>query len=393
MMTNLNLQPRRGFRTCLAKARALASSGQTEPVDLPGLAPGVSGGTIWCSRRYAPGNTDGRGASQPGSNYDVAEMRLQVATRTMLDLPSTSVNKIEPLVKRFGFLAHTEMTAKEAEQMNRVALLSLGWSRQALICLALAVALVPAGRAQDVTFSKTKYSSVKQPKEAEVDLSITDSKILVKGKKVNGIDFQIPYSSIDAMSYELASRHRVAEGAVVMLASLGAGAVLMATKSKSHWLDIQYHEGDAKELMVLRLDKSEYKKVIATLEARTGKSITVLDSKKSPLNPTAESKNIDQVISFRADKIAIALKAAMESQGCNVTEAKDDRIECKRARGGSERTGFGGEKVTATLEAKGDQTRVRIETGKGFRGRLAKKNWSTAIYDEMMKSLQRPPNA
>ncbi len=259
-----------------------------------------------------------------------------------------------------------------------------------ILSLALILAFVSASRAQEVTFSKTRYSSVKQPKEADVDLRLTDSKIQIEGQTIKEIDFEIPFSSIDSMSYELATRHRVAEGALVMVASLGAGAVLMATKTKSHWLDIEYTEGGAKQLMVLRLDKSEYKNVLATLESKTGKHIAMLDAKTSSLNPTAESKNKDEVIPFGADKVAAALKAAMESEGCKVTEEKENHIECKRARGYSERTGSGGEKVTATLEAKGDQTRVRIETGKGVVGRLGKKNWSTAIYGEMMKSLQKP---
>jgi hypothetical protein len=259
-----------------------------------------------------------------------------------------------------------------------------------MLSLALVLAFVSVCLAQDVTFRKTKYSSVKQPQEADVALTITDSKILIKGKKAKGIDMEIPYSSIDAMSYERATRHRVGEGAGLMAVSLGAGAVLMTTKTASYWLEIDYHEGDAKQLTVLRLDKSEYENVIAALEARTGKHIAVVDPKTSSLNPTAESKDMDEVIPFGMDKVAAALKSAMESEGCKVTDVNASRIECKRARGHSELTGTGAEKVTATLEAKGEQTRVRIWTGKGFAGRVGKKNWSTPIYQEMMKSLQKP---
>jgi hypothetical protein len=284
------------------------------------------------------------------------------------------------------------MTAREAGKMNRVLSLAGAFVAKPALCVALIIAVVRVGQAEETTFSKIKYSSVKQPKETDVILSITDSEILIKGKgkKRSGIDMEIPYSSIESMSYELASRHRVAEGAAIMALSLGAGAVLMATKSKSHWLDIQYHEGDAKQLTVLQLDKSEYKAVIAALEAKTGKHVAILDSKNSPLNPVVASKDMDQMVPFGREKVAAALKSAMESEGCKVTEENEDRIECKRARGGSERTGFGGEKVTVTLEAKTDQTRVRIQTGKGVVGRLGKKNWSTAIYEEMMKNLQKP---
>lgn len=262
--------------------------------------------------------------------------------------------------------------------------------RLALVfCLAL-VTLAPANRAQDMTFKKTRYSSVKQPKESDVALTITDSKLMIKGKKENGITVEIPYSSIDSMTYELSARHRVGEGAGVMLLSPATGAVLMLTKTKSHWLDVEYHDGEAKQEMILRLDKSEYEKVLSTLEARTGKSIARLDTKTSPHNPTAGSKDVDEVIPFRMDAVAAALKPAMETFGCKVTEAKEKRVECKRGRGNDERTGYGGEKVTAELQAKGEQTRVRLWTGKGFVGRVRKNNWSTPIYQEMLKTLQKP---
>lgn len=265
-------------------------------------------------------------------------------------------------------------------KMNRLAV---------VFCLAL-VTQAPASRAQDMTFKKTRYSSVKQPKETDVALTIADAKLMIKGKKENGITVDIPYTSIDSMTYELAARHRVGEGAGVMLLSPATGAVLMLTKTKSHWLDIEYHDGEAKQEMILRLDKSEYKKVLSTLEARTGKPIARLHTKTSPLNPTAGSKDVDEVIPFRMDAVAAALKPAMETFGCKVTEAKEMRVECKRGRGNDERTGYGGEKITAELQAKGEQTRLRLWTGKGFVGRVRKNNWSTPIYQEMLKTLQKP---
>jgi hypothetical protein len=40
------------------------------------------------------------------------------------------------------------------------------------------------------------------------------------------------------------------------------------------------------------------------------------------------------------------------------------------------------------LEAKGGQTEVQITTGKGFSGRFAQKNWSSPVYEALMKNLQ-----
>ncbi len=70
------------------------------------------------------------------------------------------------------------------------------------LCFA-ALTLVPASFAQDVIFSKTRYSSVKQPKEADVALTVTNSKIRFKSKKENGINMEIPFSAIDSMPYEV----------------------------------------------------------------------------------------------------------------------------------------------------------------------------------------------
>jgi hypothetical protein len=62
----------------------------------------------------------------------------------------------------------------------------------------------------------------------------------------------------------------------VMVASLGAGAIVMLTKSKSHWLYIDYHEQNVPKTVVLRMDKHEYKNIIAAVTADTGKEVQFL---------------------------------------------------------------------------------------------------------------------
>jgi hypothetical protein len=124
---------------------------------------------------------------------------------------------------------------------------------------------------------------------------------------------------------------------------------------------------------------------IKTLSSAT---ITI-NSKADPLDPLSESKDVDEVVPFVIEKVIAALKPAMESEGCNIAEETANRIECKRARRFSGAApSSGGESVTAILEATGEQTRVRISTGKGFYGRLGKTNWSMPIYQKMMNGLQ-----
>jgi hypothetical protein len=120
-------------------------------------------------------------------------------------------------------------------------------------------------------------------------------------------------------------------------------------------------------------------------------SDATFDSVTSSFDSAWMSVDVDEVIPFAMDKAVAALKPAMESQECNVTAESAGRVECKRPRGHtpSEHSGYGGESVTAVLEAQGDQTHVVITTGLGFYGRLGKRNYSTPIYEAMMKNLRK----
>jgi len=50
----------------------------------------------------------------------------------------------------------------------------------------------------------------------------------------------------------------------------------MFTKSKSHWLYIDYHEQNVPKSVVLRMDKNEYKKIFEADKTHTGKEVEFL---------------------------------------------------------------------------------------------------------------------
>jgi hypothetical protein len=72
--------------------------------------------------------------------------------------------------------------------------------RKLILDLALILILVSMGLTQDVTFNKTRYSSLKLPREVGIVLKITNSKIVITGrqvsKKVGPIDLEIPVVSL-----------------------------------------------------------------------------------------------------------------------------------------------------------------------------------------------------
>ena len=105
-------------------------------------------------------------------------------------------------------------------------------------------------------------------------------------------------------------------------------------------------------------------------------------------DPSKGSKDVDQTIAYPMDKVLDAAKQAIATYGCSIKKEKPDYLECTRDRHIGVFVGSGGEKVKVKLSAKDSETRVQINTGKGFVGRVGKKNWSTPIFNEMMKILK-----
>jgi hypothetical protein len=106
-------------------------------------------------------------------------------------------------------------------------------------------------------------------------------------------------------------------------------------------------------------------------------------------DPSKGSKDVDRMVSFPLAQVLDAAKLALATYGCEVKKESRDSLECTRSRHVGVLVGSGGEKVTVKLSGNGNETRVVIKTGKGFVGRLGKKNWSTPIFDEIVKTLGR----
>jgi len=134
-------------------------------------------------------------------------------------------------------------------------------------------------RTEDIVFRKTKLADAKG-KQADADLIFRGDARLMVLRVADRSIAEIPYGSIDKLSYDYSKHHRIKQGAVVMVASLGAGAVVMLTKSKDHWFTVDYHEGEVPRSVVLKLDKKEYKAVLRSAKDQTGKEIEFLKDAK-----------------------------------------------------------------------------------------------------------------
>lgn len=137
------------------------------------------------------------------------------------------------------------------------------------------LAVVNLSLAEETAFRDVKLADAKG-KQAEASLLFSDDNKSVVVRVADRDVATIPYDQIDKFSYEYTKKHRVTQGAIVMIASLGAGAIVMLTKSRSHWLYVDFHQQSAPKSLVLRMDKKDYKDIFAAVKTHTGKDVEFL---------------------------------------------------------------------------------------------------------------------
>ena len=88
-------------------------------------------------------------------------------------------------------------------------------------------------------------------------LTFSDNDKAVEVRPAKGELVTVAYRQIDKASYEFRSE-------------------LTMGVSKSHWLQIAYHDQDTHKVLVLRMDKHDYTRVLDALKAHTGIEAEVL---------------------------------------------------------------------------------------------------------------------
>jgi len=151
--------------------------------------------------------------------------------------------------------------------------------KKAISTLFVLMVLGVSSLGEETAFNRVKLADAKG-KQAEARLIFSDNNknLVVEVADRNAVT--IPYEQLDKFSYEYTKKHRITQGAVVMVASVGAGAIVMLTKSKSHWLYIDFHEQNAPKTVVLRMDKNEYKKIFEAVKLHTGKEVEFIGDAK-----------------------------------------------------------------------------------------------------------------
>jgi hypothetical protein len=188
----------------------------------------------------------------------------------------------------------------------------------------LALALMGAAYAQDAVFVKSALVGASGTKVTAVDLIVSNNGVTIRSKDTApSVILDLPYTSISNLGYTFSDQSRL-----WLAPLLGVSALFL--KGQSHWLVIDSSTGAAKGPTVLRLAKSEYLAVVASLTARSGKRVEMLAPGSTLLDPTAGSHDEDHIVPFPVDQVRPALKSAMEDCYCKASKSKPDRLECTR---------------------------------------------------------------
>ena len=155
--------------------------------------------------------------------------------------------------------------------------------------LILLVSLAGFALAEETSFTDIKLPTADGAfTKATLSFSDDSKTVVVRTKK--GDLTTVGYDQIDGFSYEYTKSHRVKQGAAVGVLALSPAAfvIVALTKSKSHWLDIAFHQQDVAKTMVLRLDKNSYQQVFEAARKHTGKEVVMLG--KTDAEPVSAKK-------------------------------------------------------------------------------------------------------
>jgi hypothetical protein len=146
--------------------------------------------------------------------------------------------------------------------------------RNVVFALLLTILTANFALGDETSFNRIKVPDAKG-RESKAVLTFSDQEKAIEIRPAKRAPLNIPYSEIDKFAYEFTKQHRVNQGTIAT-APVGVGAVVMLTKSKSHWLEIDYHEQEMPRTYVLRMDKHDYLRILDAVKKHTGKEAEIL---------------------------------------------------------------------------------------------------------------------
>jgi hypothetical protein len=142
--------------------------------------------------------------------------------------------------------------------------------KKPLSALVLLLAAASFGHAEDTSFRSVRMPDAKG-RQVKAVLTFSDTHKAIEVRSPQGDSVTIPYNQIDRCSYEFTKRHHLAPSGLI-------------TRSKSHWLEIDYREGDSAKTFVLHMEKRDYIHILDALKSHTGVDAEILGNANKGIN-------------------------------------------------------------------------------------------------------------
>jgi len=125
--------------------------------------------------------------------------------------------------------------------------------------LLVVLAAASVGLAEETSFRSVRMPDAKgKPKKAVLTFSDNDKAVEVRPAK-GGDSVSVPYTHIDKCAYEYTTE-----------------LTMTLTEAKNHWLEIDYHEQDARKVLLLRMEKKDYLHILDAVKTHTGIEVQIL---------------------------------------------------------------------------------------------------------------------
>ncbi|OGF58348.1 MAG: hypothetical protein A2Y62_18615 [Candidatus Fischerbacteria bacterium RBG_13_37_8] len=151
--------------------------------------------------------------------------------------------------------------------------------RLSTLILVLALAICSTAKAEKkrtlkaeekLTFKKVEYFKLVEgkdkPEKIKGELIFDSGKQTISFLSEKKEKIDVNYADVTELIYEKTKKPRYALGLIFAWP-------LLFTKSKSHYLTINYKVEEKGQYMLLKMDKRNYQMIIATIEAETGKKV------------------------------------------------------------------------------------------------------------------------
>jgi len=128
-----------------------------------------------------------------------------------------------------------------------------------MFTLLAVLAAASLGLGEETSFRTVKMPDAKgRPRKAVLTFSDNDKAVEVHPAKGHD-SVSIPYGQIDKCTYEYTTER-----------------TMVLTEGKSHWLEFDYHDQDARKVLVLQMQKKDYLRILDAVKAHTGLDVEIL---------------------------------------------------------------------------------------------------------------------